>query len=562
MLGLRWGRRIPSRRIKNEKQLRRSNRMRKFRILALMLVLIMVLAGCGTGNSTPAAKDIVILYTNDAHCGIEDGMGYQGLSAAKRALLAAGNKVLLVDNGDAVQGDTIGTLSKGEYIIDIMNKLGYDVATPGNHEFDYGMDQFNKLVEKADFDYISCNFVDKDGNPVLKPYVIKEADGVKIAFVGISTPKTITTSTPTYFQDGNGNYIYGFMQDDTGEKLYTAVQSAVDAARKEGAKYVIAMAHLGIEADCQPWTSSDVIVNTSGIDVVLDGHSHSTIAGDIVKNKEGKDVILTSTGTKLANIGCLTITADGKLSTALINDDGMSDTIAEIKSGYEEIVNTVVASTKVELTVNDPVSGERMVRRQETNLGDLCADAYRAMSGADIAVVNGGGIRVSIPAGDITYGQIIAVHPFGNEMCVVEATGQQILDALEMGARNAPGECGGFLQVSGMSYEIDLNVEPTVEVNADGMFTGVSGEYRVKNVKVGDEPLDLAKTYTLASHNYMLKSAGDGMAMFQGCTLLQDSVMIDNQVLINYIVDVLGGVVGEDYADPYGQGRITVIEKK
>lgn len=562
MLGLRRGRRIPSRRIKNEKQLRRSNRMRKFRILALMLVLIMVLAGCGTGNSTPAAKDIVILYTNDAHCGIEDGMGYQGLSAAKRALLAAGNKVLLVDNGDAVQGDTIGTLSKGEYIIDIMNKLGYDVATPGNHEFDYGMDQFNKLVEKADFDYISCNFVDKDGNPVLKPYVIKEADGVKIAFVGISTPKTITTSTPTYFQDGNGNYIYGFMQDDTGEKLYTAVQSAVDAARKEGAKYVIAMAHLGIEADCQPWTSSDVIVNTSGIDVVLDGHSHSTIAGDIVKNKEGKDVILTSTGTKLANIGCLTITADGKLSTALINDDGMSDTIAEIKSGYEEIVNTVVASTKVELTVNDPVSGERMVRRQETNLGDLCADAYRAMSGADIAVVNGGGIRVSIPAGDITYGQIIAVHPFGNEMCVVEATGQQILDALEMGARNAPGECGGFLQVSGMSYEIDLNVEPTVEVNADGMFTGVSGEYRVKNVKVGDEPLDLAKTYTLASHNYMLKSAGDGMAMFQGCTLLQDSVMIDNQVLINYIVDVLGGVVGEDYADPYGQGRITVIEKK
>ena len=562
MLGLRRGRRIPSRRIKNEKQLRRSNRMRKIRILALMLVLIMVLAGCGTGNSTPAAKDIVILYTNDAHCGIEDGMGYQGLSAAKRALLAAGNKVLLVDNGDAVQGDTIGTLSKGEYIIDIMNKLGYDVATPGNHEFDYGMDQFNKLVEKADFDYISCNFVDKDGNPVLKPYVIKEADGVKIAFVGISTPKTITTSTPTYFQDGNGNYIYGFMQDDTGEKLYAAVQSAVDAARKEGAKYVIAMAHLGIEADCQPWTSSDVIVNTSGIDVMLDGHSHSTIAGDIVKNKEGKDVILTSTGTKLANIGCLTITADGKLSTALINDDGMSDTIAEIKSGYEEIVNTVVASTKVELTVNDPVSGERMVRRQETNLGDLCADAYRAMSGADIAVVNGGGIRVSIPAGDITYGQIIAVHPFGNEMCVVEATGQQILDALEMGARNAPGECGGFLQVSGMSYEIDLNVEPTVEVNADGMFTGVSGEYRVKNVKVGDEPLDLAKTYTLASHNYMLKSAGDGMAMFQGCTLLQDSVMIDNQVLINYIVDVLGGVVGEDYADPYGQGRITVIEKK
>ena len=508
---------------------------------------------------------VTILYTNDVHTYIDKKspeLTYAGIAALKQSYVDAGQNVLLVDAGDHIQGTAYGSMDDGETIIKLMSEAGYDLATPGNHEFDYGMDQFNKLVEKADFDCISCNFVDKDGNPVLKPYVIKEADGVKIAFVGISTPKTITTSTPTYFQDGNGNYIYGFMQDDTGEKLYAAVQSAVDAARKEGAKYVIAMAHLGIEADCQPWASSDVIVNTSGIDVVLDGHSHSTIAGDIVKNKEGKDVILTSTGTKLANIGCLTITADGKLSTSLINDDGVGETISEIKKGYEEMVNTVVASTKVELTVNDPVSGERMVRRQETNLGDLCADAYRAMSGADIAVVNGGGIRVSIPAGDITYGQIIAVHPFGNEMCVVEATGQQILDALEMGARNAPGECGGFLQVSGMSYEIDLNVEPTVEVNADGMFTGVSGEYRVKNVKVGDEPLDLAKTYTLASHNYMLKSAGDGMAMFQGCTLLQDSVMIDNQVLINYIVDVLGGVVGEDYADPYGQGRITVIEKK
>ena len=528
---------------------------------AAMAVGAPAASACWTGEKS----EVTILYTNDVHTYIDKQapeLTYAAIAALKQSYQNAGKKVLLVDAGDHVQGTAYGSMDQGASIIELMNAAGYDAATPGNHEFDYGMDQFNKLVEKADFDYISCNFVDKDGSPVLKPYVIKEADGVKIAFVGISTPKTITTSTPTYFQDGNGNYIYGFMQDDTGEKLYAAVQSAVDAARKEGAKYVIAMAHLGIEADCQPWTSSDVIVNTSGIDVVLDGHSHSTIAGDIVKNKEGKDVILTSTGTKLANIGCLTITADGKLSTALINDDGVGETISEIKKGYEEMVNTVVASTKVELTVNDPVSGERMVRRQETNLGDLCADAYRAMSGADIAVVNGGGIRVSIPAGDITYGQIIAVHPFGNEMCVVEATGQQILDALEMGARNAPGECGGFLQVSGMSYEIDLNVEPTVEVNADGMFTGVSGEYRVKNVKVGDELLDLAKTYTLASHNYMLKSAGDGMAMFQGCTLLQDSVMIDNQVLINYIVDVLGGVVGEDYADPYGQGRITVIEKK
>ena len=534
----------------------------------------MVLAGCGTGNSTPAAKDIVILYTNDAHCGIEDGMGYQGLSAAKRALLAAGNKVLLVDNGDAVQGDTIGTLSKGEYIIDIMNKLGYDVATPGNHEFDYGMDQFNKLVEKADFEYISCNFVDKDGNPVLKPYVIKEADGVKIAFVGISTPKTITTSTPTYFQDGEGNYIFGFLQDETGEKLYTAVQNAVDAARKEGAKYVIAMAHLGIEADCQPWTSSDVIVNTSGIDALLDGHSHSTIAMELVKNKDGKEIPLSSTGTKLVNIGKLTI-SDGVFTTELVSDYAAKDDttdvfVKSIQEKNEALVNTVVARTSVDLTTKHS-DGTRAIRNRETNLGDLCADAYRAVSGADIALVNGGGIRADIPAGDITYGQIIKVHPYGNALCVVEATGQEIIDALEWTARNtmatfsdgenAIGEMGGFLQVSGLKYTIDTTVKSSAKGDDKSMFVSVDGAYRVKNVKVLKNgkyvDIDPKATYTVASHNYMLKDSGDGINMFADNKLLQDSVMLDNQVLINYIKDSLGGVVPATYAAP--QGRITVI---
>ena len=533
--------------------------MKKFRILAWLLVLMMVLAGCGTAAGSSSAGDIVILYTNDAHCGIEDGLGYAGLAAVKNSLTATGSSVLLVDNGDAIQGDTIGTLSKGAYIIEIMNKLGYDVATPGNHEFDYGMEQFLALTEAADFDYVSANFVDADGNPVLKPYVIKEVNGAKIAFVGISTPKTITSSTPTYFQNDAGEYIYGFMQDETGEKLYAAVQSAVDAARGEGAKYVIAMAHLGIEADCSPWTSSEVIVNTSGIDAVLDGHSHSVIPGDMVKNKEGKEVLLTSTGTKLANIGCLTIAADGSVKTTLINNDSTRAVVADINAQFEELVNTVVAHTDVDLCTIDPATGERMVRSNETNLGDLCADAYRAMSGADVAIVNGGGIRADIPAGDITYGQIIKVHPFGNEMCMIEITGAELLDVLEMSVCKLPGEFGGWLQVSGMSFTVDMSVESTVTFDENKMFTGVEGERRVRDVMIGDEPLDPERTYTLASHNYKLKSSGDGYSMFADNTLLLDSVMIDNQVLINYIVDNLGGVVGEDYADPYGQGRITII---
>ena len=546
----------------------------KKKLLALTLVLMLLLAGCGsaapaeTPAPTPAEEtaylgldnDIVILYTNDVHCGVDDNLGYAGLATVKNALEAQGKHVVLVDNGDAVQGDTIGTLSNGEYIIDIMNEIGYDVATPGNHEFDYGMDQFFALTEQANFPYVSANFVDNDGNTVLDPYVIKDVAGVKIAFVGISTPKTITTSTPKYFQDDNGNYIYAFQQDETGEKLYAAVQSAVDAARAEGAQFVIALAHLGIEEDCSPWTSSEVIVNTTGIDAVLDGHSHSLIECEKVKNKDGAEVLLSSTETKLAYIGCLTIKDDGSMSTTLISDNGMKDFIGGIQEEFEELVNTVVASTDVDLIIKDPASGERIVRVSETNLGDLCADAYRAMSGADVAIVNGGGVRADIPAGDITYGQIIAVHPFGNEMCVVECTGQEILDALELGCSKLPAESGGFLHVSGMTYTVDLNVESSVKLDENGMFVSVEGDRRVKDVTIGGEPLDPEKTYTLASHNYKLKDCGDGYSMFADNVFLQDSVMIDNQVLINYIVDVLGGTVGEEYADPYGQGRITIIE--
>lgn len=534
----------------------------KRKFLALLLTFVMAFTLCsGAAYADGQSADIVVLYTNDVHCGIDDNIGYQGLALVKETLEAQGKEVILADAGDAIQGGTIGTLSKGEYIVDIMNELGYDVATPGNHEFDYGMEQFLKLVKDAKFDYVSANFYDKDGKTVLDPYTVIEKAGVKIAFVGISTPRTLTSSTPKYFQNDDGEWIYSFGQDKTGETVYTAVQEAVDAARKDGADYVIALAHLGIEADCSPWTSSDIITNTTGIDVMLDGHSHSVIEKELVKNKDGDEVILTSTGTKLENIGCLTITADGKLDTVLLNDGGAKSYIGDIQAEYEELVNEVVAHSDVDLVINDPANPEqRIVRVAETNLGDLCADAYKAMSGADVAFVNGGGIRTSIKAGDITYGDIISVHPFGNEMCVVECTGQEILDALELGASALPGESGGFLQVAGLEYTVDLNVESSVKRDKENMFVSVDGDYRVKDVTVGGEPLDLEKTYTLASHNYMLKNGGDGYTMFMDNTLLQDSVMIDNQVLINYIVEKLGGTVGDDYSDPYGQGRITIIE--
>ena len=548
------------------------------RIGCLLLALAMLLGCTALAESAGLTRDVVVLFTSDAHCGIDQGFGYAGLAAMRDSLEAAGNYVVLVDNGDAIQGEPIGTLTTGEAIIDLMNTVGYDIAIPGNHEFDYGMDRFLELTAKANFPYISANF-NKEGELVFAPYIIKEFDGVKIAFVGMTTPKTITSSTPKYFQDEQGNFVYGFMQDETGEKLYAAIQSAVDAARAEGAAYVIALGHMGNEASCSPWTYADVIGATTGIDAFLDGHSHDTDQVEML-NKDGETVLRSGCGTKLAGIGCLRIGKDGKLSTELFlwNNKTAAPALLGIRNDAYTAVKTaqdalteklseVVAQTAVELTINDPTAKKddgspiRIVRSQETNLGDLCADAYRNLSGAQIAFVNGGGIRTSIKQGDITLNDILKVHPFGNAMCVIEASGQQILDALEWGARAVPSESGGFLQVSGLTYEIHTYVESSAKADENTMFAGVEGEYRVKNVMVGGEPLELDKTYTLASHNYMLKNGGDGYSMFGGCKLLQDEVMLDNQVLINYITGSLGGVVGEEYAEPYGEGRIVIVEE-
>ena len=556
-------------------------------LLAIVMLLGLIVVPAAAKAEGEEAKEIVILYTNDVHCGIVDGLGYAGVARVKAAFEAAGKEVILVDNGDATQGDVIGTLSKGEAIVELMNAVGYDVATIGNHEFDYGMEQFNKNVSLAKFQYVCCNFLNDKGEAVLKPYTIVEKAGKKIAFVGIDTPEAFTKSTPIYFQDGEGNYIFSFCEGNNGQDLYDKVQETVDAARAEGADYVIVLAHLGIDYQSAPWMSTDVITNTTGIDAVLDGHSHSVIAGDAVKNKDGENVILTSTGTKLDNVGIFTIDGEGKMSSmlldadaikfmdavgALTEDNGAGEAVAAAIAKNDELVNTVVAKTSVTLTTTDPVAVDekgnaiRIVRSQETNLGDLCADAYRAMGQADIAFVNGGGIRANINEGDITYGQIIKVHPYGNALCVVEATGQEILDALELSVCSLPGESGGFLHVSGLKFSVDMNVDSTVVKDEKKMFVEVAGDRRIKDMEVLQEdgtyaPIDPNKTYTLACHNYLLRDMGDGYTMFADNNFLQEDVMLDNQVLINYIVEKLGGTVGGDYVDPYGQGRITIIPK-
>ena len=553
------------------------------KLVALLLAVCLVFGLMTTVFAAEEKADnIVVLYTNDVHCAVDDNLGYAGLAAYKAEMEAANEHVVLVDCGDAAQGGPIGTLSKGEYLIDIMNAVGYDYATFGNHEFDYGMEALQNLIDKAQFQYLSSNLVytgaEGKGLTGYKAYDVATYGDVKVAFVGIATPESFTKSTPTYFQNEKGDYVYSFCEGNDGADLYANVQATVDAAKADGADYVVAIAHLGIDESSEPWRSTDLIANTTGIDVVLDGHSHSTVASEEVANKAGENVLLSSTGTKLNAIGKLVITADGTITTELVTDYAAKDETADafvkdIQAQNQVLLDTVVAKSTVDLTTKN-ADGTRAVRNRETNLGDLCADAYRIVSGADIAFVNGGGIRADLSAGDITYGDVITVHPYGNALCVVEATGQEIIDALEWAARNTAGlasdgtnsigEMGGFLQVSGLKYTIDTGVASSAKGDDKSMFAAVEGEYRVKNVQVLTNgkyvPIDPKATYELASHNYMLKSGGDGINMFMDNKLLQDEVMLDNQVLITYIEDYLNGVVPATYAKP--QGRITFIPTK
>lgn len=551
-----------------------------------------------TAPNTSAQDDaIAIVFTNDVHCSIDektttDGVktnaGYVGVASiadSARATYGASN-VELIDAGDAVQGGPVGTLTKGKAIVDIMNAAQYDYAVPGNHEFDYGMDRFNELVAASSTTYLSCNFTNlRTGQAPLKGYAIEtyegvdpaanDADGVvKVAYVGITTPETLTKSSPASFQDESGNYVYGFCQDETGAALYASVQKSVDAAREAGADYVVAIGHLGESGITDRWTSKAVIANTTGIDAMIDGHSHETYS-EMTKNRQGEDVVLAQTGTKLVNVGELIIdpdAGDGKdisvaVTPAAQVEAGTGTTAEAVKSAVARVnedlnaeLNTVVGESQVDLKSEDAATG-LYVRWQETNLGDFVADAYRARLGADVGLANGGGVRASLSAGKITNGNLLAVQPFGNELCLVEVTGQTLLDALEMGVRKLPDYSGGFLQVSGVRFSVDASIPSPIVTDANGNFVSAEGQRRVSNVMVGDEPLDLEKTYTVASHAYMLLQGGDGMVMFKDGKVLLESVMLDNQALIEYVTKDLKGEIGQEYANPEGQGRIVIMKE-
>lgn len=547
----------------------------KRRLISLLLILTLILPASITVHAEGGS--IVVLYTNDVHCAIDD---YAVLAAYKAELVANGNTVITVDAGDAIQGEVIGTQTEGSAVVDIMNTVGYDYAVPGNHEFDYGMDVFLNIANnEANYEYLSSNFYFlPELAPVLKPYAIQTVNGKKIAFVGISTPETISKSTPTYFKDENGNFIYGFptfnMEDGV---LYEVIQESVNNAITDGADIVIAIGHLGVLETTDGWKSTDVIANTTGIDFFIDAHSHETVEGATYKNKNGDDVIMSSTGSKFANFGALTIDGDGNASFSLIdpdtvNVDAMSDSgkaaynaVKAKVDGYNAQIEELfgkIGSSEANLVVSD--DNGWLVRRQETNMGDFVTDAYRAVTGADIAICNGGGVRSAIAIGDVSKKLLMDVNPWSNAMCVVEVTGLQLLQVLEHGARSCPEPLGGFFQISGASYEIHTYNESPVMTDQNGNFTGIdsSKPARVQNVLVNGEPLNLEKTYTVASSQYVLTEGGDGLTMLDGAKIVaKDGLLCDSEMLIKYFAETLNGTIPADkYANPNGEGRIVIYE--
>ncbi|MBR2180306.1 MAG: bifunctional metallophosphatase/5'-nucleotidase, partial [Oscillospiraceae bacterium] len=495
----------------------------------------------------------MILFESDVHCSVD---GYAKLAALKNEMSDKTSYVGVVTSGDFIQGGSLGVVSKGEYIVNIMNLIGYDAVGLGNHEFDYKTERLHELIGILKSPVVCSNYKKVgEEKSVFDPYIIVPYGDVEIAYIGITTPDTITSSSPAQFKNEEGQYTYSFCADT----LYENVQTSIDNAKKDGADYIIALAHLGTEYVYEQWSAQTLIQNTTGLDVVLDGHSHSVVEGMTVNDKAGNGVIVASTGTGFANIGKLTISG-GEIKTELIStetfekaDEEIKSYIAQINEEYAKLGERKIGVSEVKLTTLDE-QGNRIIRNAETNLGDFCADAYRVITGADIGFINGGGIRNDIDAGDITFNEILGVFPFGNKTCVSEVTGQQVVDMLEYGLIFYPEENGSFQQVSGITFDFDPQVEHSVKLDENQEFVCVEGLRRVTDVKVLNketgtyEPIALDGTYTLASHSYLLMEYGGGATMFKDSKLLSDTGILDVELLENYITGNLNGVVGAEYA--------------
>ena len=517
--------------------------MKKSRLLSLLLVFctLLLATGCHKEPLAPQQErnSIVILYENDVHCAID---GYAKIAGLRDAI-ADTAWAALVTSGDFIQGNVPGALSNGQYIIDIMRKMHYDAVGLGNHEFDYKAPRLQELLSDFNAPVVCCNFYDMNGHRMYDAYTLRTYGDRKVAFVGVVTPEAEIKAEHYAFFDEMGQHHYTLRQNE----YPMLVQQAVDAARTEGADYVVLLSHLGEDVWDNPWNSNDLIAATHGIDVVLDAHSHNVI-DTVIANSQGRLVPMVNTGTQFANIGQLCIDAEGHIDVTLIPTEQIAEVSLSVDAIVEQVkeqVNAqtgqVVAYSEVPILVTDG-NGNRMVRKAETNAGDLTADALRWKMGADIGLVNGGAVRVDLPVGDIHYGDVISLLPFDNMVWKIEVTGSQILEAMRIGISKLPAENGDFPQVSGLRFTVtvaDHSVSNAEVLQADGSYA----------------PLDPAATYTIGTFDYPVNGGGYG-GVLAGCTVLEQSTSLYRDALVEYITTALGG--RSDSGDKVLKGRIII----
>lgn len=515
--------------------------MKRFLSLILLVLFFAVPFSCQNKEAKGPLKPIVILYENDVHCAVD---GYAKL-AGLRNTLQDSFYVAIVSAGDYLQGATVGALSLGSYIEEIQEAVGYDAMTLGNHEFDYFTSQLFELIREFQPPVVCANLYDaKTGERCLPAYIIKQYGPKKVAFVGVTTPETADDEYYALY-DEDGNALYDLRPDD----VYTLVQQSVDEARGKGADYVVVLSHLGESPTLQNVDSHGLIAATSGIDIVLDGHTHSTIPAEILNNKDGEPVLISQTGTAFQNIGKVVIEEDGQIRSELIpvselteEDPKVAEIIESVKGRIAETTMDVLGESEVDLLITGE-DGKRLVRRGETNTGDLLCDAFCYVMDVPIAMSNGGGIRTNVPAGVITYGDITDIYPFVNFVYVVEMTGDDILQVIHHCTRKAPEEeDGDFPQLSGIQAVVNL---------PDHSLSNV----RVRNAEGAWEAIDPEAVYSVATINYCVNGGGFAK-LLQHNKILKATDIFYRDAVARYIVEKLGGHIGQEYAKP--QGRLVL----
>ena len=567
--------------------------MKAVSYVAAAVALVLCMPKC------PAAR-VTVLHTNDTHSHIDDGnVAFSAIAAEKKRIEASGESVILVDAGDYVQGTALGGFDSGASVIGIMNAAGYDMATLGNHEFDYGMETMFRNVRAAKFRTACCNFVRRDSpdgpaERVFPAYAVVTSGAVKVAFVGVTTPSTLVSAKPSTFLDSSGSWRkYDFIAGKNGEELCATVQKAVDEAAAL-ADYVIVVGHMGVSPDCAGYRSVDVIARTTNYVVFIDGHSHSEFTGTRVRNAVGKEVVLTQSGSYLGVLGTLVLEDGQCVSAGTLYARGAKDPEVErlerrLSDAVERSLGVQIAVAPNALCAYEPGGGERLARREGCSAGDFSADAAwwyaneKAVLSCDFALMNGGNVRADVPAGRVTLKDLRTVQPFGGSIGVVEANGRQIVEALEFGAQAAGnGEFGGFLQVAGLKYTIDLSVKSSIGTDETGSWTAgpSNGVYRVKDVQVYNRetgsfrPLDPNAVYRVVGNAFTIVEGGDGFAMFRSAKTVENGLATDYLVLAEYAKSFRHGADGMprldaassplsalpgypvDYASPRGAGRI------